>query len=377
VLLSANAPAVKAQGNISINLSGLTTGTTATADMFALGAVQSGTGSIDLTVNGGSSPNVVLGNFTVAGTTPTILLNIPKVNQAVTSTLTTGGGKATYVGPVNKASTVTITIANTVEITGGSLADKFTITGTGSTTAKTLVVSGDTGFSDNGVDAVYINGTGTVLYTAVDASGLKGFTGKSVVVIGAAETGTTTPFPATVLSYKGSSTRDFINVPLSASAEAAITITGGAGNDIFRIAGDATAANLIAVVSGSTTKFTIKKPIIITDFSNGNNQIVGAATGASDSLGAPTAITVNSGTLPTAGASQVMRGSYAAGEFTYSATGADTLYIANTTGAGTYVAVLQGYTMPSSAASGPTTKVVEVGVLDAGVNTIYTGLFSA
>jgi len=298
-----------------------------------------------------------------AGTTANV--ELPSMGQAfgalgapISITGTTG---VTFKGPLTFSSFVTIN-ANTVALTGGDKQDIFEIKGTGSTATK-LTASGNLGFVDgNQNDIAYVS-TAVTTTKEVDLSGISGQVGGSFVVYGMtyANGSPSVAGNNNVTTIKGSSTRDFIIAP---KATDGVTISGGAGADIFYIPTDASNLTATAVTTASGTN-TLTTPVVITDFSSSQkDQVVFEATNT---------------TSPLVGL--FLRGSYdsATKIFTNNATnpattGADTLYYS-----GTQAVVLLGYQFSSSTAgenSGQAVPVVVIGVDGEGAQggQAFTGL---
>ena len=346
-------------GSITINAS--TYGDGIGADTITTGALEAQSVTLDVTNDAGGA---VLVSSGVASTPSIIAENVTIKAGNAASTLTVGDAGTTntdisaknsliYTGPTTSATSEQISIltgstAFTGTLNTGILADRFDFT-SASTSQSSITLTGNLGSGSNVVNVTSTVSTATAGQT-IDLSGLTNVS--STRIIGGAKNDT----------IKGTSGDDYIIAGAGAD-----TITGGGGNDSFvlNLVSDTGAVGSVTKASdGTTTSFVSTYTVTagdkvsttgfdkITDFSTGDT-IVSNAGG--EGFGGASVVKVGATVGASSSYSGFLTGTYnsSAQTFTFSSSGADTLYEfdADYNGVGTAInaIVLIGYSLTAAA----------------------------
>ena len=389
---------VNGAANVDLDLSAATGAKT-------VGTIGATTGTVTVDLSGGTGA-ISFGAITAAA--GAVRMDLSNTSGAITSgaisgtavtidlsgtTGTFNGGSAygvsaktslNFEGQDTKANLVNLTATGTsvtATLNGGILTDTFSVTSQTTTTSITVTGAMEIEAS-GGSDTLTI--THSYSGTAANSVNVSGVTGaEKITLTGSNTTGTT---------FTGSAGKDSItagdgNDTISGGAGAdtiqggvgSDSMTGGSGNDAFVYNGTANETGVVtlsaAVTVGTTFSIGTSGYDVITDFATGDAVVLGS------NYDTPTTvITATAGTLTTTQidyfdtrdstyAMAVLRGDYASGVFTTSASGADSIVLFDQATAASGVVqfvLLVGYAGATADDDGT------VSVTDGG--TSYTGL---
>jgi hypothetical protein len=347
---------VNANGSSKAIKTGTLEGTVTTVDMFSSGSGSSiGTNVDALTAASFAAPTT----SDVDITANTVTYNGPNVTSS-----------NVHIKGENTSTATSLTVT----INGGTKTDTFYVEG--NEHSKTITVSGNMGIqTGTESDKVWVKGASTA--SSGHTINVSGITNAEEVTVIAPAVKTTIVGSSTVGSrLVGNTAADTITggsgVDFIVGKAGGDSMTGGGGNDVFIFATGDTGV-LTDGTSDNDTKatFTAGSLDVITDFSDGDR--IGIST---ESLKATSIVlpTLDSGGLTASmslsdGAHILVRGTAGSAEFTYSASGPDSLYIFGTGG---QAVILLGYTGAGNVAGAGTKAIVTTGGVDGG--DAYTGL---